>query len=248
MQAVVSTLSHELRSPMAIVKAALANLREEVGGTLTDTQATWVATAERQCDRLLRLIQNHLEFSRLTSGRVRLTRTRVSLSPLLEQVRDDFQHQAKARGLELTLELEEDLPEIEADPDSLVQVLHNLIGNALRFASAQVRIEACRDMGEVRLSVCDDGPGIDPLRAAMLFDHYTQLARQADVDGYKGTGLGLAIAREIVNLHDGRLWVESIPGAGARFHCVFPAVVELVAPPPPVNPVVPAPFATAEGF
>ena len=59
MQAVVSTLSHELRSPMAIVKAALANLREEVGGTLTDTQATWVATAERQCDRLLRLIQNH---------------------------------------------------------------------------------------------------------------------------------------------------------------------------------------------
>ena len=129
------------------------------------------------------------------------------------------------RKIAIQEEVAKGLPPLYADPELCVQVLNNLLDNALRYARTKVRVlaEASADVRRVRFSVMDDGKGIPPDRVGDLFNKFVQVDRSRKGDGYKGTGLGLAICKEIVERQEGRIWVESVEGRGSAFRFELPA-------------------------
>lgn len=216
----LGAVSHELRSPLTVAQAAVANLAEGLVGPLTAGQAELVDMASRNLDRLGRLVMNALDYSRLDSGRANLEFRRVDARRLITELASDWKR-SRAKPLSVEVELEESLPPVRADVDHFAQLLSNLLDNAGRHAAGAVRVSAKSDGGMVRVTVEDDGPGVPSGRAEEIFAPYMQLARGKG-EGYKGTGLGLAICREIAALSGGRIWLDETAEHGARFHFELP--------------------------
>jgi signal transduction histidine kinase len=224
----MTTISHELRNPLTTVKTAVQSLRDGLVGPLSPQQQRFVELAHRNVERQIRIINNVLDLARFQSGRARVDLKRLSLA---QAVDDALQGYAlSASGPRVETQFHEGLPEVSADPDLVTQVVTNLVDNALRFARERVlvRLSPAAE-GGVMLTVADDGPGMAESQASRLFAKFVQVSRQAGAQGgYKGTGLGLSICKEIVSGHGGRIWVDSAPGKGARFHVVWPS--ETAAP------------------
>ncbi len=216
----LGAVSHELRSPLTVAQAAVANLADGLGGKLTPEQAELVAMAGRNLDRLGRLVLNTLDFSRLDSGRACLEFRRVDSRRLISELTSDWRR-ALTKPLSVELDLEDGLPATRADADHFAQMLSNLLDNAARHAARRVGIAARAEGGMLRVTIEDDGPGVPPERRGEIFVPYMQLTRAAG-SGYKGTGLGLAICREIAALSAGRVWLDEAAGTGARFHFELP--------------------------
>jgi len=216
----LGAVSHELRSPLTVAQAAVANLAEGLVGPLTAGQAELVAMASRNLDRLGRLVMNALDYSRLDSGRASLDFRRVDARRLITELTSDWKR-SRVKPLSVEMELEEGLPPVRADVDHFAQLLSNLLDNAGRHAAGKVRVLARSGGGMVRVTVEDDGPGVPGGRAEEIFTPYMQLARGKG-EGYKGTGLGLAICREIAALSGGRVWLDETAEHGARFHFELP--------------------------
>jgi two-component system sensor histidine kinase VicK len=214
-------ISHELRNTLATVKTAVFCLNDGLAGQLTPRQSRLAEMISRNVDRQVKIIDNILDLARFQSGKIKIVPRPVELSQIIDEISQEFQLKNKAQRLRL--ELPDELPAVNGDPDLLVQVLRNLLDNAFRFARSQVAIKAA-DAGskEVALSVVDDGVGIAQDRIGELFDQFVQLDRPKGVNGYKGTGLGLAICKEIIEGHHGRIWAESAEGEGTSFHFVLP--------------------------
>ncbi|MBI4208345.1 MAG: response regulator [Deltaproteobacteria bacterium] len=224
----IGTVSHELRTPLMIVKGAVSNLKDGIAGELTSKQIHVAETAYRNIDRLERIINDLLDLSRLESGRANLRRSNVNLRDLIEEVLRGFHVGGGDQKIELQSDLPKQLPSVYADPDLVIQVLNNLLSNALRFAKSRVRVRARsrEDAPFVQIDVIDDGPGIEPEKKGFLFNKFIQLHRSQGGGGYKGTGLGLAICKEIVQLHEGQIGVENQVGKGARFYFTLPIYSE----------------------
>lgn len=239
----VSTVSHEIRTPLAIVKGAIKNLKDGILGTVPDKQVRVIEIADRNIDRLERIIRDLLDLSRLESGKTRINRHWIKLTELVSEMVQNFQMQAKERHITLHTELPPKISDLYLDGDMVAQVMTNLLSNAIRFAKGHVIVkvetlplealpalglvdetpEGLEKKGEtVQVSVVDDGPGIPSEAAEKLFNKFEQLHRPVGGAGYKGTGLGLAICREIVQLHHGIIWAENLPEQGAAFHFVLP--------------------------
>lgn len=216
----LGAVSHELRSPLTVAQAAVANLAEGLVGPLTAGQAELVDMASRNLDRLGRLVMNALDYSRLDSGRANLEFRRVDSRRLITELASDWKR-SRVKALSVEVELEEGLPSVRADVDHFAQLLSNLLDNAGRHAAGRVRVSARSEGGMVRVTVEDDGPGVPSGRAEEIFAPYMQLVRGKG-EGYKGTGLGLAICREIAALSGGRVWLDETAEAGARFHFELP--------------------------
>lgn len=215
----VSTVSHEFRTPLSIVKGALENLEDGVGGNLTEKQEKSVSMARRNIERLSRLISDLLDLSRLESGRAKISVHVVDVGSLLDRVVENFRIPAQEGHVELLTEISKNLPPVRVDLDMLEQVLTNLISNALRFARKQVILCVKEVSGEgVQFSVTDDGLGISPEDQKRLFGKFEQIQRPQGGSGYKGTGLGLAICKRIIDHQGGKIWVESTVGQGTTFH------------------------------
>lgn len=234
----LNTASHELRSPLAVVQGVVDNLNDGIAGPLTDQQRHYVTMASRCIDRLSKIINNLLDMSRLESGRAKLYRERVGLAGMVRQVEQDFQILARERGISLKSDIPPDLADVHADEDMINRVLINLVSNALKFSARKVSITA-REVEEqkvgqvtqktllselvgIQITVTDDGPGIEPDLMKDLFNKYVQVHRPSDVRGQRGTGLGLAICKEIIELHQGKIWAESKSGKGTQFHFILP--------------------------
>jgi len=221
----VSAVSHELRTPLTIIQNAVVNLRDGIAGPLSEEQAMIVAVTNRNCERLAKLINDLLDLSRLESGELKLCCRQLDPGSFFAETMTGFKTLASERGISLSLELADNLPTLSVDSDMIVQVLNNLIHNALRFAKAQVilRVQATQSASAgVQISVIDDGMGMSPKDMAIIFNKFAQVNRPMGGDGYKGTGLGLVICKDIIELHQGRIWVESEVGAGAQFHFFLP--------------------------
>ncbi len=226
----LGTISHELRTPLTIIKGAVADLHDGLAEPLKPQQAMLVGLAHRQVERIVRMVNNLLDFSRLESG-VRAQLKPLDAGEIAARVAADFQRAAAERALKLEVARPADALGLSADPDMLEQLLVNLIHNALRFARTRVIVgAAAAEGGFVELSVADDGIGIPREKRDALFTRFAQLDRPRG-DGYKGTGLGLAICREIASLHGGTIDVESEPGEGTRFVARLP-VSGRSSPPP----------------
>lgn len=216
----LGAVSHELRSPLTVAQAAVANLAEGLVGPLTAGQTELVDMASRNLDRLGRLVMNALDYSRLDSGRANLEFRRVDARRLITELASDWKR-SRPEPLRVEVELEEGLPPVRADVDHFAQLLSNLLDNAGRHAAGVVRVLARNEGGMVRVTVEDDGPGVPSGRAEEIFAPYMQLSRGKG-EGYKGTGLGLAICREIAALSGGRVWLDETAEKGARFHFELP--------------------------
>lgn len=218
----LSSVAHELRSPLSVVKAVVATLRDRLAGPLTAEQIQLIANADRNIERLTRLLTNFLDLSRLESRLARVNRRPTEPIDLIREIAEGVRMANRGRPIVILYDLPESAPTVDVDGDMIAQVLANLLDNALRYARARVLVRAARVDGAVEVSVTDDGPGIPPDRFADLFNKFVQLDRPRGGSGYKGTGLGLAISREIVTLNDGKIWAENAAGRGACFRFTMP--------------------------
>ena len=227
---VLRVVAHDLRTPLSTaLMAATAILRvcraENDAGKAAHKLA---ATISRSLDRASRLIRDLLDVARMERGGFAVERTALPPGEILMEVAEMFASPASDRSLELETKVPEELPPVFVDRERILQVLSNLVDNAVKFTppGGRVRIEAERRNDEVCFSVSDTGPGILHEHLPRVFDRFWQ-ARQAD---RRGTGLGLPIARRLVEAHGGRIWAESTPGQGSTFHFTVPIAPVPVAP------------------
>ncbi len=223
----VSTASHELRTPMSIIREFVSLVADGAVGTVNDDQLECLNAALRNCDRLTDLVSDLLDMARIDSGALTLRRRHVDLLALVRDVSNDFLPTCRSRNQTLIIDLPEKLPQIVADPARLQQVLVNLIGNAHKFApdGGHIAVSASVHADGVRISVRDNGRGISPDMQSQIFEAFRQLDASTSA-GARGTGLGLTITRSIVDLHGGRIGVESAAGGGACFTVTLPLPVD----------------------
>jgi signal transduction histidine kinase len=218
--ALLSNVSHELRTPLTSILGSAQNLRDGLAGALSREQREYVDTIENDSGRLIRVVNELLEWGRLEAGRIRLHRTRVSVRALVEDVFTLLRCAAERKAV--TLELHGGDVAVSADADKLKQVLINLLDNAIKFSrpQSQVQLGIASGAEGVRLSVQDQGPGIDAADVPHLFERFY---RGGSADGTAGSGLGLAIARNLARLHGGDVTLDSSPGRGSMFTLSLPA-------------------------
>jgi signal transduction histidine kinase len=221
----VSHVSHELRTPLTAIKGAVELMLREVPGPLTEKQIHYLTRVRSNTQHLAGLINDLLDLSKIESGTVEVKSSRVSLSGLVHEVVEGLRPLAAEKVVTLEANIPGPSILVCADRDKINQVLMNLIGNAIKFTPAQgrVAVSASKNGKEsVRVSVSDTGPGIPPEEKEKIFDKFYQIA---GVEGPKprGTGLGLAICKALVELHGGRIWVESDLSGGSNFTFTLPA-------------------------
>ena len=216
----VSNLSHQLRNPIAAIKAMTETL--EFGGLDERVQNDFLARIHREADRMNALVEELLELSRLQSGQVSYVKRAVDVSALLGDVRDTVLSRAEARRVTLDVQMEDGAPAMSADPEKVRQALLNLMDNALKFTpeGGSVVLRAWNGGGEVRVAVEDTGVGIEPEHLPHIFERFYRADRSLSAGG---TGLGLAIAKHIVEAHGGAVSVRSQPGVGTVFEVAIPA-------------------------
>ena len=211
----LGVVSHDLRNPIsAIGMSARALLASIPPGDVE--RRDLVANIMESQDLTQRMIRDLLDVASIEVGRLRVERRPEPLTPILEQAVALFEREAADRAVLLTLETAPDLPAVSGDAGRLVQVLSNLVANALRFTerSGSVTVRAQHHGDEVEVSVTDTGSGIPAANLPVIFERYWTVRGNAPKGG---TGLGLAIARSIVEAHGGRIWAESEVGKGSVF-------------------------------
>ncbi len=218
----LSIVSHELRTPLAIIKSAVTHLRDGLGDRFSDQEIKYLEMSQRNIDRLVRIVNEILELSRLESRRATIHRRNVLLVPIAHEAVQGVKMASKSKEIDITEKYPDDLVPVYADQELLTQVFQNLLNNALRFARSNIAVEIKIAGEKAEVVVADDGMGIDADKLEDIFVKFIQADRPAGGVGYKGTGLGLAICREIIDLHGGKIWVDSDKGRGAKFHFAIP--------------------------
>lgn len=218
----VSNVSHELRTPLTSLKALTETLKD---GALQDPPAAqkFLVQMDQEIDNLIQMVEELLELSRIESGKVPLFQERISPEKLVEPAIERMQLQIERARLNLAINFAEDLPQVNADPQRIQQVVINLIHNAVKFTppSGTISIGASRESGNVVFYVQDTGKGIAPGDLERIFERFYKTDRSR---ASRGTGLGLSIARHIIESHSGRIWAESNLGQGSTFYFSLPAV------------------------
>ena len=218
----LAMISHELRTPMQAVLGYADLLLVGAEGSLTPGQREGLESIRNGAGRMIALVNQVLDLSRLGAGRLELAAEPVDVARAMALVRHDVAPQAAARGLELRIELPPDLPPVLADTVGVHQILLNLVGNAVKFTEhGEVRVSACTTDGGVAIAVSDTGIGIAAEALPHIFDEFQQgdnrLSRR-----YGGAGLGLAIAKQLADQMGGSISATSRLGAGSTFTLVLP--------------------------
>jgi signal transduction histidine kinase/ActR/RegA family two-component response regulator len=219
----VSTVSHELRTPLTSIKGSLHLLLSDEGLVLDETQRHLVDISLKNTDRLIRLINNILDISKMEAGHIHLDLELHRPVDFVEMAVEGIRGFADSRGIALESQVAPDVPTVRVDFDRMVQVVTNLLSNAIKFSPerGRVTVGARRAGADVAIWVTDQGQGIAPEDVGRLFRKFQQLDGRT-VRAVGGTGLGLAICRGIVEEHGGRIGVESRPGEGATFTVRLP--------------------------
>ena len=222
----LAQMSHELRTPLNAILGYTELILDNIYGETPQKMRGVLERVQRNGKHLLGLINDVLDLSKIEAGQLTLALADYSLKDVVHSVFAAVESLANEKKLALRVEMPNNLPVGRGDERRLTQVLLNLVGNAIKFTDqGEVAVKASALNGAYTLSVCDTGPGIPPDDQAKIFEEF----QQADSSATKkkgGTGLGLSIARRIVELHGGRIWVESEVGNGATFSISLPVKVE----------------------
>jgi signal transduction histidine kinase len=223
----ISVVSHELRTPLTSIRSALGLLASGLLGQLNDRGQSMVHIGITNTDRLIRLVNDILDLERINSGQFESRREHCRIDTLMRQAAESVR--ALAADAHVTIQATPIELEFAGNPDRLLQVLINLLANAIKFSpptGATVWLDAERAPGELLLRVRDEGRGIPSDKLEKVFERFSR-ADEHDERDKRGTGLGLAISRAIVQQHGGHIWAESTPGAGTTM-CVALPVEEIV--------------------
>ncbi|QGP93980.1 Adaptive-response sensory-kinase SasA [Neomoorella glycerini] len=225
----LANMSHELRTPLNAIIGFAQVLQKQYYGTLTEKQSKYIDYILTSGQHLLSLINDVLDLSKIEAGKLELDLSTFSLQKLLQNSLIMVKEKAARHRLEITLQVDPDIPELTADERKVKQIVYNLLSNAVKFTpdGGKITIQA-RLLGgdQVQVSVADTGIGIAPEDQERIFEAFVQgdgsYTRQ-----YEGTGLGLALVRRLVELHGGRVWVESAGlGKGSTFYFTLPVQAE----------------------
>jgi PAS domain S-box-containing protein len=219
----LSVVSHELRTPLTAIHGSLKLLATGMLGQLSEQGLQMLEIADESCDRLVRLINDILDFQRMNSGRVTLRQQNYDAAELVAKAVEAMQGMARQQNI--TLATEPISISVWLDPDYILQTLTNLIGNAIKFSNpgTTVWLQVSAQGDRVLFQVRDEGRGIPPDKLESIFERFHQVDA-SDSRQKGGTGLGLAICRQIIELHGGKIWAESTLGQGSTFYFTLPRI------------------------
>jgi len=217
-------VAHDLRSPLSNLVSIAESIRDGIFGPVNELQQKWLWKIQESSKSLISHISDFLDNSKIDAGEFQLAKSPVEIRSLINDTLVEYSIEAAKRGIELKTDISDYLPPLLLDSRRIMQVLENLLSNALKFTPAGGRIEvAVRNPGnsEILLWVKDSGLGIPPDELVLIFDKYKQ-GGGGQQSSHKGTGLGLAICKKILEAHGGRIWVESELGHGCTFYIALP--------------------------
>jgi signal transduction histidine kinase len=218
----LANMSHELRTPLNAIIGFSQVLREQMFGNVNEKQAEYLDDIISSGNHLLSLINDVLDLSKVEAGQVELDVGPFSLQEAVERGIVMVRERATKDGVQVALTADPNIDVIEGDERRIRQVIFNLLSNAVKFtpAGGTVDVTAAQANGEVRVSVADTGPGIAPQDHERIFEEFQQT--ETGVEQPEGTGLGLALSKRLVELHGGRIWVDSELGEGSTFVFTLP--------------------------
>jgi len=220
-------MSHELRTPLAAILGYAELIQEGFYGPHPEKSMDALTRIRSNGKHLLGLINTVLDIAKIESGQFTLNITEYAIESVVETVRSATESLAQNKKLALKTEVAKSLPIGLGDEQRLTQVLLNLVGNAIKFTdTGEVRVTAKAVKGHFNVSVTDTGPGIPEDHQARIFEQFHQVDSSL-TKAAGGTGLGLAIAKQIVEMHGGRIWVESTVGKGSTFQMELPTRAEI---------------------
>lgn len=218
----VANVSHDLKTPLSLIRMFGETLEM---GRVTDEarRREYYRVITRESERLSRLIDNVLDFSRIDGGRRTYAMAPTAIEPLVRETLEAFDYPLAQEGFVVEVAVAPDLPEVSLDADAVGQALANLVDNAIKYSGKRkaLRVEAVVRDGQLALSVADEGIGIPPEEQGRIFEKFYRVGR-SETQGRRGSGVGLALVRHVALAHGGRVTVESRPGAGSRFTLWFP--------------------------
>jgi signal transduction histidine kinase len=224
----LANISHDLRTPLTAVITHAEILRDGILGPLTDRQLESVAGIINGGRQLLEQVSEILDYARGAANQLTITRSTFHVGDVLEQARTLNEALAARKGLELDTRIQPGLPTVQADREKIAHIVGNLVGNAMNFTPAGGQVWLAAHAGarpdavdHIVIEVGDTGIGIAPEHHDLIFLEFAQVDSSAS-RRHHGTGLGLTIARKLVELHGGRIWVESALGLGSRFYFTIP--------------------------
>lgn len=219
------TVSHEIRTPIAIISGAISNLSEGFLGDLNEKQKQVLEIASRNIKQVNLITINSLQLAKLESGKIKLHKSEININEFLKDMNEDFENQVKKADLDFHADNKSDINTFNADENLIIQVFHNLVSNALRYAQSKIRIEASQQDSSLVFSIKNDGPKIPQDKLDTIFQSFSQLKQQKTNQTYKGTGLGLNICKKIVELHGGEIWAENT-NEGPAFNFKLPIAIK----------------------
>jgi signal transduction histidine kinase len=218
----VANVSHDLKTPLSVIRMFGETLEM---GRVTDaaTREQYYRVITRESERLSRLIENVLDFSRIEGGRRMYERRPAPVEPLVRESLEPFAYPLAQGGFKVEVDVAAELPDVMMDAAAVEQALTNLIDNAIKYSGERkaLRVSAKLVDGQLALSVADEGIGIPPAEQPRIFEKFYRVGR-SDTQGRRGSGVGLALVRHVADAHGGRVTVESRPGEGSRFTILLP--------------------------
>lgn len=221
----LSNVSHELRTPLVAIEKSVEMILSKATGEISETQNQFLSITQRNLKRLSLMINDLLDLAKFEAAKVELRCQPCSLEKIIDDSVETLNNWAKTKSIIIEKVIGDNIPQLNVDPDKIIQVLNNLIGNAIKFTPQNgciaVGLQLLKEEGVVKVSVTDTGVGILKEDLPRIFDKFYQTRERAVTD-ISGTGIGLAIVKEIVELHRGKVWAESKKNQGARFIFTLP--------------------------
>ena len=221
-----SAVSHELRTPLTAMRESINIILEEETGPINEEQKEFLDLAKKNVDRLSRLINDVLDFQKLEAGKTKFSIKSNNINDVAKEVQASMLSLAKKKNLELKLDTDEKISNINFDKDKIIQVITNLVNNALKFTeTGSITIKTQLQENKILVSIEDTGCGIKEEDIPKLFQRFEQVEK-GSTRKPGGTGLGLAISKEIIKQHKGDIWIESIFNEGSKFFFFIPTNLE----------------------
>lgn len=216
----VAMVSHEFKNPLSTIKETLIIISDGIAGEVNPKQKKMLDVAVRTVARLVRLVTDILDISKIEAGRMEMHYGDVDIRALIDEIVTGYEVKCASKHQELSREIPVDIGGVYADRDKLSEVIINVLNNAIKYTpeGGKVTISVKGSSSEVLFEIGDNGPGISKENLGKIFDKFERIGAEKE----EGTGLGLPIAQEIVTLHKGKIWVESELGKGSRFKFIIP--------------------------
>jgi len=218
-----ASMSHELRTPLTSIKEGTGLLLDGVGGETSEKQRKLLSILAEESNRLISVVNSLLDLSKLEAGMMAYDFEVTPIDSLIKRAVAEMTPLLEAKQIRLESAVDSSLPQVRLDPERILQVLRNLLGNAVKFTpkGGRVNVVAKPVNGKLEVSVKDSGPGIPADSLVSIFEKFHQGSRLGP-HSLQGTGLGLAIAKSIITAHGGKIWAESELGQGSTFIFVLP--------------------------